>query len=77
MMTNEEDEYESLEHKIPYEAQREIEKAHKEMNKKIAGCLSAMIVMLGDPMTIEHGILETLSWSQKKELLTNMREALL
>ena len=70
MTTNEEEQ-------IPYEAYRELERAHKELNNKIAGCLSAMIAMLGDPMTIEHGILDTLTWAQKKELLKDMREALL
>jgi hypothetical protein len=69
MTKNEEDE-------MPYEARREFERAHKEMNNKIAGCLSAMITWLGDPMTIEHGILDTLTWAQKKELLNDMREAL-
>lgn len=75
-MTNEENEYKSLEHEMPNEAVRELERAHKELNSKIAGCLSAMIAMLGDPMTIQHGILETLTWVQKKELLDDMREAL-
>ena len=68
-MTNEE-------HEIPNEARREFERAHKELNNKITKCLNAMIIWLGDPMTIEHGILETLTWAQKKQLLDDMREAL-
>jgi len=69
---------------IPHESlEREIESAmaweaeHAEVEKKILKCLIAMITMVGDPMSIGHGILHTLTWSQKKELLQDMREALL
>jgi len=52
------------------------EMKHKVIEDKISACLSAMIRMLGDPMTIEHGILTTLTYTQKENLLADMKESL-
>ena len=53
------------------------EQAHAEIDKRIAGCMSVLVRNMGDPMTIEFGILSTLSYSFKEQLLKEMREALL
>ena len=52
------------------------EMKHKVIEDKISACLTAMISMLGDPMTIKHGILDTLTYAQKENLLADMKEAL-
>tara|TARA_R110000822_G_scaffold115209_4_gene246970 strand:- start:21 stop:197 length:177 start_codon:yes stop_codon:yes gene_type:complete len=52
------------------------EMKHKVIEDKISGCLDAMIRMLGDPMTIELGILTTLTYIQKENLLADMKEAM-
>jgi len=50
---------------------------HERLDKRIAGCLSAMVRNIGpDLLTIECGILDTLSYSFKEEMLNEMREAL-
>jgi hypothetical protein len=53
-----------------------VRREHKVIEDKISACLTAMISMLGDPMTIEHGILDTLTYAQKENLLADMKEAL-
>ena len=53
------------------------EQAHEYLDKRIAGCMSVLVRNMGDPMTIEFGILSTLSYSFKEQLLKEMREALL
>lgn len=52
------------------------EQTHDDINKRIAGCLSVLVRNIGDPMTIDFGILSTLSYSFKEQLLKEMREAL-
>lgn len=52
------------------------EQAHEYLDKRIAGCMSVLVRNMGDPMTIEFGILSTLSYSFKEQLLKEMREAL-
>ena len=50
---------------------------HERLDKRIAGCLSAMVRNIGpDLLTIECGILDTLSYSFKEQMLNEMREAL-
>lgn len=54
------------------------QRMHEKIDKRIAGCLSVMVQHIGpDLLTIECGILSTLSYSFKEQMLKEMREALL